>query len=59
MAEDVEAGKIEGPERGALGTAQRRAGDGVDFIDGVVAAGDCGEDSHDAVEADVIADEVW
>ena len=40
------------------GPAERRAGDRVDLLDGVAAARDRFERADDAVERDVVADEV-
>ena len=58
VREDVDAGEIERPERGALRPSERRAGDRVDLLDRVGAGLDLLEDLHHAVERDVVADEV-
>ncbi len=58
MAEDVDAGEIERSQRGALRPPQRRPGNGVNFFRRVLAGRYLLEDTHDAVERDVVADEV-
>ena len=58
MGEDVDAGNVHRAEGRAAGPAHGRSGDRVHFFDGVATAGDGLERAHDAVERDVIADEV-
>ncbi len=58
VADDVEPCDIHRPERGALGAAERRASDGVNFLDGVLARFERLQHVHDGEEPDVIGDEI-
>ena len=58
MRQHVDAGDIHRPERRAAGTAERRSGNRVDLLDRVLAGRQHIERARDAVQADVVADEV-
>ena len=58
MRQHVDAGDVHRAERRAAGTAERGAGDRVDLLDRVLAAGERLERARHAVERDVVADEV-
>ena len=58
MSEDIDAGDIHRPERGAARPADGRTGDGVHFFDRVLAACNRIERSRHAIKGDVVSDEV-
>jgi hypothetical protein len=58
VAEDVHAGQIERAEGGAVRTPDRRTGHRVDLFDGVLAGRDPCQHRGDAVQRQMIADEV-
>ena len=58
VRQDVDAGDVHRAKRGAARPAERRSGDRVDLFDRVAAARDRFERADDAVECDVVADEV-
>ena len=59
MAESIQADHVHGPERGALGMAHRRTGNGIDLFDGHIILQHQLNCLHHGVSSDTVGDKVW